>query len=151
MPTVTTLPTLAELGDDLLVASPRQRVLALARPYAGVAVFVAVAALRWWWITPLVVFGIFVAVVTATHDVVHRTLGLGPRATDVWLFLLGLVLLESGHAYSSTPGVTVHSRAPPVIARNGAAASASSQARTPGRPALRRYAQNHSRTRNTGP
>ena len=102
MPTVTTLPTLAELGDDLLVTSPRQRVLALARPYAGVAVFVAVAALRWWWITPLVVFGIFVAVVTATHDVVHRTLGLGPRATDVWLFLLGLVLLESGHAYRMT-------------------------------------------------
>jgi hypothetical protein len=69
---------------------------------AGVAVFVVVAALGWWWITPLVVFGIFVAVVTATHDVVHRTLGLSVRATDVWLFLLGLVLLESGHAYRMT-------------------------------------------------
>ena len=48
------------------------------------------------------VIGIFVGVVTATHDVVHRTLGLSARATDVWLFLLGLVLLESGHAYRMT-------------------------------------------------
>ena len=102
MPTVTRLPTLAELGADLLDTTRRQRRLALARPYAGVAVFVVVAALGWWWVTPLVVFGIFVAVVTATHDVVHRTLGLSARATDVWLFLLGLVLLESGHAYRMT-------------------------------------------------
>jgi fatty acid desaturase len=102
MPTVTQPPTLAELGADLLDTTPRQRRLALARPYAGVAVFVVVAALGWWWVTPLVVFGIFVAVVTATHDVVHRTLGLSARATDVWLFLLGLVLLESGHAYRMT-------------------------------------------------
>jgi fatty acid desaturase len=96
------LPTLAELGEDLLQTTARQRRLALARPYVGVAVFVVVAALGWWWITPLVVFGIFVAVVTATHDVVHRTLGLSVRATGVWLFLLGLVLLESGHAYRMT-------------------------------------------------
>jgi beta-carotene hydroxylase len=56
----------------------------------------------WWWLTPLLVFGIFVAVVTATHDVVHRTLGLTDRQTDLWLFLLGLILLESGHAYRMT-------------------------------------------------
>jgi beta-carotene hydroxylase len=43
-----------------------------------------------------------VAVVTATHDVVHRTLGLTNGQTDVWLFFLGLVLLESGHAYRMT-------------------------------------------------
>jgi beta-carotene hydroxylase len=98
----TAMPSLRELGDDLLVTTPRQRALALARPLLGVLIFVAAAALRWWWLTPLIVFGIFVAVVTATHDVVHRTLGLSHRQTDLWLFLCGLVLLESGHAYQMT-------------------------------------------------
>jgi fatty acid desaturase len=97
-----TLPTLDELGRDLRRTTPRQRRLTLARPYLGIAVFAIVAWLGWWWLTPLVVFGIFVAIVTATHDVVHRTLGLTERQTDLWLFLLGLVLLESGHAYQMT-------------------------------------------------
>jgi len=97
-----TMPTLRELGTDLLVTTRRQRVMALLRPYIGVALFVVAGWLGWWWVTPLLVFGIFVAVVAATHDVVHRTLGLTDRQTDVWLFLLGLVLLESGHAYRMT-------------------------------------------------
>jgi beta-carotene hydroxylase len=100
--TAPALPRLAELGTDLLATTGRQRAVTLARPAAGVAVFAIVSALRWWWLTPPVMFGIFVAVVTATHDVVHRSIGLGRRATAVWLFLLGLVLLESGHAYSAT-------------------------------------------------
>jgi beta-carotene hydroxylase len=91
-----------ELGDDLLVTTRRQQVLGLARPYLGVGLFVAAAWLDWWWLTPLIVFGIFVAVVTATHDVVHRTIGLTDRQTEIWLLLLGLVLLESGHAYRMT-------------------------------------------------
>ncbi|NUT35771.1 MAG: fatty acid desaturase [Hamadaea sp.] len=97
-----TLPTLRDLGDDLLVTTPRQRRIALARPYLGLVLFAAVAWAGWWWLTPLVVFGIFVAVVTVTHDVVHRTLGLTEDETDRWLFALGLVLLESGHAYRMT-------------------------------------------------
>ena len=83
-----TMPTLPELGTDLLVTTRRQRVMALLRPYIGVALFVVAGWLGWWWVTPLLVFGIFVAVVTATHDVVHRTLGLTDRQTDLWLFLL---------------------------------------------------------------
>jgi beta-carotene hydroxylase len=99
---MTQLPTVEELGTDLLRTTPGQRRRTLARPYLGIALFVLVAWLGWWWLTPLVVFGVFVAIVTATHDVVHRTLGLSERATGVWLFLLGLVLLESGHAYQMT-------------------------------------------------
>jgi fatty acid desaturase len=75
-----TLPGLEQLGSDLLATTPRQRRVALARPF----------------------FLIFVAVVTVTHDVVHRALGLGRRQTEWALFLLGLVLLESGHAYRAT-------------------------------------------------
>jgi beta-carotene hydroxylase len=99
---MTALPSLPELGADLVRTTPRQRRIALLRPYAGVGLFILAAWLRWWWATPLIVFGIFVAVVTATHDVVHRTLGLSARQTDWWLFLSGLVLLESGHAYQLT-------------------------------------------------
>ncbi|MEV0561777.1 fatty acid desaturase [Dactylosporangium sp. NPDC050588] len=95
-------PALDDLGTDLLATRPGQRRLALTRPALGVAVYVVVAALGWWWVTPVVMFGIFVAVVTVTHDVVHRSIGLGPRATEWALFLCGLVLLESGHAYRAT-------------------------------------------------
>lgn len=96
------VPRLTDLGPDLLETTRGQRVLTLARPYVGVAAFVAAAWLHWWWLLPVIVFGIFVAVVTVTHDVVHRSLGLGPRQTDWALFFLGLVLLESGHAYRAT-------------------------------------------------
>lgn len=95
-------PSLAEIGPDLVVTTRRQRCVALARPYLGVAAFAFVAGQGWWWLAPVVMFGIFVAVVTVTHDVVHRSLGLGRRATEWALFLLGLVLLESGHAYRTT-------------------------------------------------
>jgi fatty acid desaturase len=97
-----TAPGLADLGADLLVTTRGRRLLALGRPYAGLLLFAAVTWQRWWWISPLIVFGVFVAVVTVTHDVVHRTIGLSPRATDWALFAMALVLLESGHAYRAT-------------------------------------------------
>jgi beta-carotene hydroxylase len=93
------LPRLDDLGRDLLTTTPRQRRLACALPLLGVAVFVLVAWLGWWWLAPLIVFLIFVAVVTVTHDVVHGSLGLSPRQTEWGLFVFGAVLLESGHAY----------------------------------------------------
>jgi beta-carotene hydroxylase len=67
-----------------------------------VAVYAVAAWLGWWWATPLIVFLIFVAVVTVTHDVVHGSLGLGPRQTEWALFVFGAILLESGHAYRAT-------------------------------------------------
>jgi len=87
---------------DLCTTSPWRRRVALARPLAGVALFAMTVYIGWWWLTPLVMFAIFVAVVTVTHDVVHRALGLGPRGTDWALLFMGLVLLESGHAYRIT-------------------------------------------------
>ncbi len=95
-------PRLADLGRDLLDTSRSQQALALARPYLGLAGFAAACHFSLWWIAPLIVFAIFVSVVTVTHDVVHNVLGLGRRAGDLALFALGLVLLESGHAYRIT-------------------------------------------------
>jgi beta-carotene hydroxylase len=93
------LPTLAELGSDLLETTPAQRGLTLARPFLCVAAYAVACASGLSWLAPWCVFLVFVAVVTAAHDVVHETLGLTRRGTDVALFLLGAVLFESGHAY----------------------------------------------------
>ncbi|HCT77707.1 MAG TPA: fatty acid desaturase [Micromonosporaceae bacterium] len=90
------------ITPDLLETSTWQRRISLTRPFAGVAVFAFVAWLGWWWLTPIVMFAIFVAVVTVTHDVVHRAIGLTNRQTEWALFFCGLVLLESGHAYRTT-------------------------------------------------
>lgn len=102
MPVEPVLPSLPELGTELLLTTPWQRRLALARPLVGVAAFVVAAWWSWWWLTPLIVFLIFIAVVTVTHDVVHGSLGLSRRQTDWALFACGAILFESGHAYRQT-------------------------------------------------
>ena len=101
-PEVAALPSLGSMGDDLLVTSTYRRRLALARPALVVLAFSLAAYAGLWWLTPLLVFLIFIAIVTAAHDVVHCSLGLTPRQTDWALFYLGAVLLESGHAYRIT-------------------------------------------------
>ncbi|HEX4713732.1 MAG TPA: hypothetical protein VH164_02270, partial [Ktedonobacteraceae bacterium] len=70
------IPKLDELGTDLLVTTPWQRRIALARPFIGVALYTLAAYVHLWWLTPFIVFLTFVAVVTVTHDVVHRSLGM---------------------------------------------------------------------------
>jgi beta-carotene hydroxylase len=96
------LPTIEQLGRDLLRTTPLQRRLALARPFVGLAAYLLAVALGWWVVTPVIVFLIFVAVVTVTHDVVHGSLGLSKRQSEWALFLMGAALLESGHAYRIT-------------------------------------------------
>jgi beta-carotene hydroxylase len=96
------LPRLDTLGRALLTTTRRQRWLACARPLLGIATYAVAVWLGWWWATPLIVFLIFIAVVTVTHDVVHGSLSLGPRQTEWALFVFGAVLLESGHAYRAT-------------------------------------------------
>lgn len=96
------IPKIEELGVDLLITTPRQRRIGLIRPIIGVAAYALTAYFRFWWLTPIIVFFIFVSVVTVTHDVVHGSLGLRRRQTDWALFLMGAVLLESGHAYRTT-------------------------------------------------
>ncbi len=95
-------PPLASLGEDLLNTTPYQRRLALARPFLALTGYALAAYAELWPLAPVLAFLIFVAVVTATHDVVHGSLGLSRRQTDWALFFLGAVLLESGHAYRTT-------------------------------------------------
>ncbi|SIO62414.1 beta-carotene hydroxylase [Singulisphaera sp. GP187] len=100
--TDTVMPTLEKLGVDLLATSPYQRRLALARPFLGVIAYIMAAYAGLWWLTPFILFLVFVAVVTVTHDVVHGSLGLSRNQTEWALFAMGAVLLESGHAYRAT-------------------------------------------------
>src|ERR1700680_1693967 len=88
-------PSLSSLGDDLVLTIAFQRGVAFLRPFVGLLAFALAAYAQVWWLTPLLVFLIFVAVVTVTHDVVHGTLGLTRRQTDWALFIMGAVLLES--------------------------------------------------------
>jgi beta-carotene hydroxylase len=96
------IPDLEDLGDDLLTTTRFQRWSALSRPYIGVALYGLAIYYDLWFVTPLIVFGIFVSVVTVTHDVVHGSLGLSQRQSEWALFFMGAVLLESGHAYRLT-------------------------------------------------
>ncbi len=96
------IPSIDELGIDLLITTRQQRWIALVRPLLGIILYVLAASFRQWWLAPVIVFLIFVAVVTVTHDVVHRSLGLNERQTEWALFLMGAILMESGHAYRTT-------------------------------------------------
>lgn len=96
------IPRLRDLGDDLVATSRRQRWLACLRPFAVLAGFLVAAYVGWWWVTPFLVFLVFVAVVTVTHDAVHGSLGLSAGQTEWALFIFGAILLESGHAYRIT-------------------------------------------------
>lgn len=96
------MPHLRALGHDLLVTTPAQRRRALVRPFLCLFAYALAACAGWWWLTPFLVFLVFVAVVTVTHDVVHGSLGLNRRQTEWALLVMGAVLLESGHAYRLT-------------------------------------------------
>jgi beta-carotene hydroxylase len=96
------LPGLGELGFDLTETTPAQRRIALARPFAAVVLFILAACAHLWWLTPVAVFLVFVAVVAVTHDVVHGNMGLSRSQTEWALFATGALLLESGHAYRTT-------------------------------------------------
>src|SRR5271163_3025513 len=95
-------PPLASLGTDLVTTTPFQRRLALSRPFIGLLACALAAYAGARWLLPFLAFLIFVAVVTVTHDVVHGALGLSRRQTEWALFVMGAILLESGHAYRVT-------------------------------------------------
>ncbi|WP_372369302.1 fatty acid desaturase [Candidatus Uabimicrobium sp. HlEnr_7] len=96
------IPKLETLGKDLLKTSSFEKYLIVIRPFIALAVFVVAAYLEWWYALPFLIFLIFVSVVTATHDIVHNSIGLSRKQTEWLLFIMGSILLESGHAYRKT-------------------------------------------------
>lgn len=96
------LPALRELGDDLLTTTPYRRCVVLLRPFACTALYALFAGLGWWPAAVLAVMLLFIAIVASAHDLVHRALGLSPWCNDFMLSLIGMLVLESGHAYRAT-------------------------------------------------
>jgi len=100
MPEQPGLPTLSEIGEDLLRINPFQRIAALLLPFACVAGYGYFAHQRLW--IPAVACLVYLSFVTygsISHDLVHRTLGLPRIVNDVFLTLIELLAFRSGHAY----------------------------------------------------
>jgi beta-carotene hydroxylase len=94
------LPSLTELGGDLLRVSAARLLLTVAAPFAMMASFALFAWFHWW---PLAVASVmalsFVTYGSTCHDLVHRTLGLPRALNDFLLSLIELLSLRSGTAY----------------------------------------------------
>lgn len=96
------LPPVEALGTDMTDTSTGQLLVTLLRPFFWLTLFVVLIDTGLWYVTPVVVFFLFVSIVTVTHDLVHRALPIGYAINEVLIFLYGALLLESGHAYRIT-------------------------------------------------
>lgn len=93
------LPDYKDLDAGFFATTSWQRYYSLSRPFIGIVVYIVAIYFNMWYFSILIVFFIFVSVVTVTHDVVHGTIGLSKTQTDWALFFLGATLFESGHSY----------------------------------------------------
>jgi len=96
------LPTVAELGLDLLKTTPYHISISLSRPFICAGLYFIFAARGWWPAAVLCVMFLFIAIVASAHDLVHDVLGLPRWLNEVMLALIGMLVLESGHAYKVT-------------------------------------------------
>src|ERR1700722_14132452 len=94
------LPSLDELGLDLLHVNALRRVITLLIPFASVAMYGVFAFLRLWPLAVLIlVYLSFATYGSISHDLVHRTLGLPRKLNETFLILIELMAFRSGHAY----------------------------------------------------
>src|SRR5476651_2688044 len=116
------MPSLRELGVDLLRVPCWRRALSLLLPFFWCCAFFVFAFAECW---PLAVFAAiavsFVTYGSTSHDLVHRNLGLPSPANDVLLCLIELLALRSGHAYQAAH-LHHHARFPHVDDIEAAAA-----------------------------
>ena len=99
-PSPVCLPTLNELGRDLLHVTALRRLLTIGMPFVIIVGYVIFACLGWW---PLAVLSVmmlcFVTYGSSSHDLVHQTLGLHRRWNFFWLSLIEILSFRSGTAY----------------------------------------------------
>jgi beta-carotene hydroxylase len=97
------LPSLQELGHDLLRVSMLRRVTTIGLPFAIMLGYVGFATYEWWSLAVLCVMALcFVTYGSSSHDLVHQTLGLSRGWNTFWLCLIELLSLRSGTAYRLT-------------------------------------------------
>jgi len=97
------LPSLEDLGHDLLMVAPWRRAVSLSLPFVLTAFFFVLAA-RGYWIPALVcpVVLSFLTYGSISHDLVHRTLALPRWLNEALLCAIELMAFRSGHAYRFT-------------------------------------------------
>ncbi len=100
-PQHTRLPTLDQLGRDLLRV-PRWRVaFSLAPPFALVVAYCTFAFIGWWAVAVACMIALsFVTYGSISHDLVHRALRLPKRWNEFFLTAIELLLLRSGQGVS---------------------------------------------------
>lgn len=101
-PATVGLPTVAQIGPELRTTSTAQRVWTLGRPLLALACYVAFAAAGHWVLAAAAVAAVFLTVAAPMHDLMHRNLGLAPRANSIGLAVLGMLLLDTGHSLQTT-------------------------------------------------
>jgi beta-carotene hydroxylase len=99
-PALPPVPSLAELGVDLLRVTAFQRLTSVTLPFLCVAAYFVFASFRLWPLAVLTLMYLsFITYGSISHDLVHRTLGLPRRWNEVLLSLIELFAFRSGHAY----------------------------------------------------
>jgi beta-carotene hydroxylase len=119
------LPTLNELGRDLLRVNRGAVFLSLLFPFLLTSSFFLFVTLQWW--IPALACPVLLSFFTygsISHDLVHRNLGLPRRLNDLLLCLIELLTLRSGHAYRNSH-LNHHARFPAKDDLEGAAAGMS--------------------------
>ena len=117
------IPSLDDLGRDLLQVSVARKALCLVTPFLVAALFFVFAA-RGWWIPALLCTMVlsFITYGSVSHDLVHHTLGLPAWLNEPLLFAMELLTFRSGHAYRWTH-LHHHARFPSDDDLEGAAAA----------------------------
>ena len=119
------LPTLNELGRDLLQVSRLPVYLSLIFPFALTLGFFSFSLIGWWAMALLCpVLLSFFTYASISHDLVHRTLGLPKALNESLLCAIELLALRSGHAYRASH-FHHHAKFPAEDDLEGAAASMS--------------------------
>ncbi len=98
----TSFPNIHQLGTDLLDVGLWQKSLTIAYPFLWCGAYFSFASCGYW---PLAVTSLvclsFVTYGSTSHDLVHRNLGLSKRVNDVFLSVVELLAIRSGHAYQA--------------------------------------------------
>lgn len=94
------LPTLQDLGDDLLSVSDVRRITTIGVPFVLMSGYAVFAWYEWWIPAVLSVMALcFVTYGSSSHDLVHQTLRLPRWWNSFWLSTIELLSLRSGTAY----------------------------------------------------
>ena len=97
------LPSLDELGGDLLRVTAAERLWSMARPLGCFAAYVLLAATGHWLAALVALAGLmFFTYVSTSHDLLHRTLGFSRGTNEVLLCVIEALVLRSGHAFRLT-------------------------------------------------